>query len=129
VSRQVEEWRGATDDTAIPMRVKLRVFERHGGICHLSRRKIAAGEPWDCDHVKALINGGENRETNLAPALKAPHKAKTAADVAEKAKTAKIRAKHLGLWPKSKGFGDRSRKFNGEISPTKRAARAEQGGR
>ena len=124
MSREVPEWIGATDDTAIPMRVKLRVFERHGGVCHLSGRKIAAGEPWDCDHVKALINGGENRESNLAPALKAPHKAKTALDVAEKAKINRKRAKHLGIWPKGRGFGDCSRKFDGTISPTRRASRS-----
>lgn len=95
--RKRPEWIGATPDAAIPPRVKLRVFERHGGVCHISGRKIAAGERWECDHVVALANGGENRESNLAPALYKPHKAKTAADVAEKAKTARVRSKHLGI--------------------------------
>ena len=105
MSRTVEEWIGKTDDTPIPPRVKLRVFELHGGVCHLSGRKIRAGEPWDCDHVKALINGGENRESNLAPALRDKHRLKTAEDVAEKAVVARKRTKHLGIarpkyrWP------------------------------
>ena len=126
MSRSVPEWIGATPDTAIPMRVKLRIFERHGGVCHLSGRKIAAGEAWDCDHVKALINGGENRESNLAPALKAPHRAKTKADVAEKSRIARKRAKHLGIWPKGRGFGNLTRKMDGSVSP-KRSSRSGRG--
>jgi hypothetical protein len=82
--------------------VKLRVFERHGGVCHISKRKITPADQWDCDHVLALINGGENRETNLAPALRDKHREKTAADVAIKSRAARRQAKHLGLKPKSR---------------------------
>ena len=101
MSREVPEWIGATPDTPIPPRVKLRVFERYGGVCHISGRKITAGEPWDCDHVQAIINGGKNRESNLAPALRDKHRAKTAHDVALKSRTAKRRAAHLGVKPRS----------------------------
>lgn len=101
-ARAVPEWVGATPDSPVPMRVKVRVFERFGGYCHRSKVKIHVGDQWDVDHVLALINGGENRESNLAPILKGAHKAKTAEDVAIKAKTARIRAKHLGVWPRSK---------------------------
>jgi hypothetical protein len=61
-----------------------------------------AGEPWDLDHVVALINGGENRESNLAPALRDKHRQKTREDVREKAKVAAIRQKHLGVRPRPK---------------------------
>ena len=98
--RTVPEWIGATPDTPIPPRVRLRVFEAHGGVCYLSKRKIRAGEKWQCDHVIALTNGGENRERNLAPALEQPHREKTRDDVREKAKVARIRAKHLGIFAK-----------------------------
>lgn len=101
MSRALPEWIGATPDTPIPARVRLRVFDAHGGVCHLTGRKIQAGEAWDCDHVVALINGGENRESNLAPALREAHRAKTREDVAVKAKVASVRKKHLGLKPKS----------------------------
>lgn len=100
--RSVPEWIGATPDTPVPPRVKLRVFERHGGRCHISGRKIMAGDVWECDHVKAIRNGGENRETNLAPALKDKHREKTDEDVDERVRIDRIRAKHLGTWPKSK---------------------------
>lgn len=102
MSRSVEEWIGKTDDAAIPPRVRVRVFDRNGGVCHLSGRRIRAGEAWDCDHIVALANGGLHRESNLAPALKAPHREKTKADVAEKSRVYRVRAKHLGLAPKSR---------------------------
>lgn len=118
MSRAVPEWIGATPDTPVPPRVKLRVFEAYEGRCYLSGVKIRPGDKWELEHVIALINGGENRERNLAPALKGPHAIKTKADVKIKAKTAKVRQKHLGIrsakpsrWPpkgsqkiKSRGF-------------------------
>lgn len=95
--RTVKEWIGATPDSRIPPRVRVRVFEKFGGVCQLSKRKIRAGDPWDCDHIIALINGGEHRESNLQPALAAPHREKTADDVGEKSKVANMRKKHLGI--------------------------------
>jgi 5-methylcytosine-specific restriction endonuclease McrA len=121
-ARSVPEWIGATPDTAIPPRVRLRVFEAHGGVCHISGRKIRAGEKWEADHVIALINGGENREANLAPALSDKHKAKTAADVRQKADVARKRQKHLGIKTESgrklqsRGFDKtRRKKLNGTV--------------
>lgn len=97
MTRSTAEWIGRTDDSRPPPRVRLRVFEAHGGRCHISGRKIEAGDAWDLDHIVALVNGGENRETNLAPALKDKHREKTARDVAQKAKDRSVRAKHLGI--------------------------------
>jgi 5-methylcytosine-specific restriction protein A len=97
MTRSTPEWCGKSDDSAIPPRVRLRVFEKHNGICHLSGRKIGAGEPWDCDHVIALVNGGSHRESNLAPALRDKHREKTKADVAEKSAVYQKRLTHLGL--------------------------------
>jgi 5-methylcytosine-specific restriction endonuclease McrA len=104
MSRELPEWIGKNDDSVPPPRVKLRVFERHAGRCHISGRLIRAGEAWQVDHVIAIINGGQNRESNMAPALTAPHKAKTAEDVAEKATVYRVRAKHLGILPKRKSI-------------------------
>src|SRR6185312_2077346 len=95
--RSVPEWIADHDDQSVPKRVRLRIFERHHGICHLSARLIRAGEPWDLDHIVALANGGEHRESNLAPALREKHREKTRADVAEKATLARKRAKHIGI--------------------------------
>lgn len=113
MSRTTEEWIGKTDDARIPPRVRLRVFERHSGICHISGRRIQAGEAWECDHFIALINGGEHRESNLRPALVVPHKEKTKVDVAEKARIARKRKKYLGI--KKPRTMTRWRRFNGSI--------------
>jgi 5-methylcytosine-specific restriction enzyme A len=101
--RQTDEWVGSSPDAAIPKRVKLRVLLAYGGKCHRTGHKFRPGDRIEYDHVKALCNGGENRESNLAPILGGkPHQAKTAADVAERVKIDRLRAKHLGLWPEPK---------------------------
>jgi 5-methylcytosine-specific restriction enzyme A len=110
MTRSLDLWVGKTDDAAIPPRVRLRVFEKFGGVCQISKRKIRAGEPWQLDHIVALCNGGRHAEDNLQPVLAKPHKEKTASDVALKSKVARTREKHLGIkaskhrWPK-RSFG------------------------
>ncbi len=103
--RKNKEWIGKTDDTQPPPRVRLRVFDNYNGICQLSHRKIQAGEKWHLHHIKELIAGGENRESNLVPALVAPHKIETKKQMAVKKKVNGTRKKHLGItknkpWPK-----------------------------
>ena len=111
--RTVEEWIGATDDQAIPARVKIRVFDAFGGRCAVCSLQIAGKLRPAYDHFIALINGGQNRETNLQLLCVPCHAFKTKADVAEKSITARKRAKHLGL---KKPRTIRSwRKFNGQI--------------
>ena len=95
--RAVSEWIGRTDDSKPPPKVRLRIFDREGGICHECKRKIEAGERWEADHRPALINGGENRESKIFPVHDKCHKKRTAQDVAEKSKVAKIRQKHAGI--------------------------------
>lgn len=96
--RTVKEWIGKTDDTPAPPRVRLRVHDRDGGICQCGcGRKIMPGEKWDTDHRTAIINGGENRESNLQTLLAEHHKVKTRADTREKSRVRRKRAKHLGI--------------------------------
>lgn len=111
MSREVPEWIGKTPDTPAPPRVRLRVFERYNGICYLSGRKIMPGDKWQLEHPLAIINGGENRESNLAPALVEPHKVKTAEDMAQKSKDYRVRAKHNGIKKPSRFPGSRDSKF------------------
>jgi 5-methylcytosine-specific restriction endonuclease McrA len=94
---KLKEWIGKSDNHVPPATVRQRVFDRDAGKCHLCGHVIKVpGETWDLDHVVALINGGENRESNLAPAHKHCHVAKTARDVGEKSKVAAVRQKHTG---------------------------------
>lgn len=116
MTRATDEWIGKTDDEAVPPRVRLRIFDKYNGTCYLSKRKIFLSDKWDLDHVIALANGGEHRESNLAPALVAAHKVKTKADVAEKAKVARVRKKHLGIKTKRRTIP--GRKFDGTPIPS-----------
>lgn len=101
--RSVKEWVGKTPDSKVPASVQARVFDTHGGICHISGRKISAGEEWHLEHVIPLFLGGENRESNMRPALVDKHKTKTAAEMKVKAKTDAVKKKHLGITkPKGK---------------------------
>lgn len=95
--RTVDEWIGKTPDTAVPGRVRARVFSRFGGVCQLTGRKIMPGDAWDLDHTKPLHMGGENREANLQPVLREAHRNKTASEAPARAKTDRVRAKHLGI--------------------------------
>lgn len=100
--RSIPEWIGKTPDSKVPDEVKARVFLRHHGICHISKRPIRVGEAWQLEHVKPLSMGGENRESNLAPALVEPHKEKSGEEADAREKADRIKRKHLGLWPKAK---------------------------
>jgi 5-methylcytosine-specific restriction protein A len=103
MTRSVPEWIGATPNTPAPPRVRLRVWDRDNGRCQCGcGRAILAGESWQTDHRKAIVNGGENRENNLCTLLTEHHKIKTDADVAEKAKVYALRMAHLGFRTTSK---------------------------
>lgn len=106
MARSVPEWIGKTADSAIPDRVKLRIWEREEGRCYLTSAKIRPGDKYDFEHVIAIAlwtgEGHGNRESNIRLALKAPHKIKSAQDRAQQAKSDRIRKKHLGIRPPSK---------------------------
>jgi 5-methylcytosine-specific restriction protein A len=95
MARTAPEWRGKTDDTMPPPRVRLRIYDRAGGVCHICKLPIKPGETWHADHVKALIEGGENRETNIAPTHAHCNLAKANGEKARKAKVARTRKKHI----------------------------------
>ncbi len=111
--RRLPEWIGKTPDTPVPARVRLRVFDRFGERCHWSGRVInPAVDAWAVDHVLALCNGGENRESNLAPILASEHPDKTRHDVKQKSRDARVRKKHLGLQhPRQPMAGSRKSKW------------------
>lgn len=97
VVRTVTEWIATHDDQAIPPRVKVRVFIKYNGRCPKCTRYLPPGK-WACDHIVALINGGQHRERNLQPLCNSPcHSQKTKQDVAEKSRTARIRKRSAGI--------------------------------
>ncbi len=100
--RSLPEWIGATPDSAVPRAVKMRVWERCGGRCAITGLKIHLGEPHEFDHIIPLALGGRHAESNLQLVSKDAHKTKTASDVGAIRKADRVRAKHLGLFPKPK---------------------------
>jgi hypothetical protein len=100
----------------------VRIYDRAQGVCHICKLPIKPNETWHADHVKALIEGGENREGNLAPAHAHCNLAKADEEKARKSKVAKTRKKHLGITrPKQsipgRGFA-RSEKPAKQAKPT-----------
>ena len=117
MSRDRPEWIGKTDDAAIPRLVKLRIWEREGGKCYLTGRKIMPGDTYEFEHRIALSCGGSHRESNIFLALTEAHKEKTASDLDTSAKIKRIHAKHNGYWPAPK------RKLQGRGFPKREESR------
>ena len=97
MSRAVPAWVGKTDDSAVPRRVRLRVWDREEGKCHRCRRQIPADDAWIIEHRLAIILGGANSEQNLCLSCSWCKPMKDAEDIAAKTKTAAVRSKHLGI--------------------------------
>lgn len=109
--RETPEWIGKSPDQAIPKHVRLRIFDRYGGKCAITGKKLAAGE-FDFDHIKRLRDGGEHRESNLQPVYRPAHRVKSGKEASDGARADRIRAKHLGLHrPKS------GRKIAAHVNP------------
>lgn len=117
--RAQPEWIGKTDDTAIPPRVRLRIFMQHSGDCAKCGRRLVPGH-WACDHIVALVNGGQHREKNLQALCISPcHSSKTVLDVREKSKVYRAAAKDAGIRKPSR---IRSRGFE-KAAPQRSASR------
>lgn len=104
MSRAVKEWVGKTPDTPIPERVKLRLMREHNYKDYITGLPLIPGQI-DFDHIVALCNGGENRESNLAPVNRKAHKEKTKQDVKIRAKTDSMAKSHFLGKPKRKSNG------------------------
>jgi 5-methylcytosine-specific restriction enzyme A len=95
--RSVAEWIGKTPDSRPPPHVLLRIFDRYKGKCHISGAPIGVKDKWQAEHIKRVEDGGENRESNLAPALIEPHKLKTKEETKRGKKADRARMKHVGV--------------------------------
>lgn len=82
---------------------RIRIFDAHGGRCHMCGAKIQVGDKWEVSHVTPLAMGGADDEANMAPAHYRCHRDHTAkVDVPWIAKTIRQRAAHIGAKPKAK---------------------------
>ena len=104
MARRRPEWIAETPDRAIPARVLDRICKRHDDRCQGScGQKFGGKLRAQADHIVALINGGENRESNIQPLCQFCHQLKTKIDVKEKARTYRKRKHILGI-KKPTGF-------------------------
>lgn len=113
-ARAVSEWVGRDPDTPIPLRVKLRICARQNGLCASCNRAFDATLRPEFDHNPALINGGANRESLINAICRPCHRLRTNTDVAEKSRTNRIKAKHLGLVKSKRPFPQRRDPWNKE---------------
>ena len=97
VGRSTEEWIGKTADEPFPPRVRLRILHRYMDRCARCGREVRPGTHFTCDHIIAIINGGQNRETNGQPLCDWCNAAKNASDVTDKRKVANVSKKAYGL--------------------------------
>jgi len=121
MARAREEWIGKTDDHRAPKKVRDRLRDDHPN-CYLCGNLFVDGDRVALDHVKALINGGENRESNLRPVHIKCHAEKTRADVAEKVRVAAKRQAARGIAPHVKKL--EGRQFDQSPKQAKNQARA-----
>jgi 5-methylcytosine-specific restriction protein A len=92
---KLKEWVGKSAEAMPGQTVLLRLYAKQNGICacgcgqvmNLNRDKV------DCDHIVALIDGGENRENNLQLLLHACHKAKTSAEASARSEERRHKSK------------------------------------
>lgn len=98
--RSVVEWRGKTPDTwPPPPHVLLRILRLHDHTCYITKVKIPPGVTPEFDHIVELEDGGENRESNIAPVLPAAHKVKSADARKRRAKADAAAKKAAGIKP------------------------------
>lgn len=111
MTRSTAEWIASHDDAHIPARVKVRVFNHAGGRCAACTLPIRGSLLPAYDHIIALVNGGQHRESNLQLLCVPCHQIKTGADVAEKSRVYRKRLKHIGIKKRSTFACSRTSKF------------------
>lgn len=118
--RPVKEWIGRRPESMPGQLVLLRLYAKQNGLCacgcgivmNLNRDQV------DCDHRLALIDGGENRESNLQLMLRKHHRAKTSTENTQRAEGRRHQAKAFAK-PKTSMRGQGFRK----AEPQRRATR------
>lgn len=78
---------------------RVKLFDEHKGECCLCNLPIRAerGERFIVEHIKPLWLGGADDLSNMAPAHERCAIAKTTREAPIKAKSDRVRARHLGI--------------------------------
>ncbi len=100
--REIAEWVGKSDDSAIPAKVQLRVFEAFNRRCFLCGNLIRPGDGLDIHHKTPLIDGGRHAESNLVPVHRKCHRLQTAREAQDRAERRSTVKSHYGIRPPSR---------------------------
>jgi 5-methylcytosine-specific restriction endonuclease McrA len=87
-----------------PQTVFDRLWDRQEGKDAITGLPFTASDQVVRDHIVPLIDGGENRESNLQLIALKTHKLKTAREAMERAKVRSVRGKHRGYKRKPSAF-------------------------
>lgn len=81
-----------------------RILDASGHRCHICKGRITRGQAWEIEHVIPWALTRDDSDENLRPAHKKCHAIKTHRhDRPAISKAERMRAKHLGTWPKPAG--------------------------
>lgn len=94
MARTVPEWIGRNHNSMPTKAVFDRLWAKQGGKDAITGLPFAPGDKICRDHTIPLIDGGENRESNLQLITEKTHKLKTAREAMERAKTRSVQHKH-----------------------------------
>lgn len=77
--------------------LRAKVWLKDKGVCYRCKRPVAVGEKWDCEHKKALADGGTNDIENLFVCHRVCHTEKSAEDAKARVKPRRLYKKHNGI--------------------------------
>lgn len=130
--RSTKEWIGRRPESMPSIHVRLRIYSRQNGLCACGCRRVMNldRDKIDCDHILALRDGGENRETNLQLLLHEHHQAKTTAENIARGEERRHKAKAFTTASKSKwgsrGFAPSRPQHRATTPLTKRVGHFEE---
>ena len=121
-ARAVPEWIGRTPEAMPGIHVLLRLHVKQGGKCacpdECGQVMDFDRDEIDCDHIVALKDHGENRETNLQLLRRKCHRTKTAAENIARADANRHKAKALTSRKKSSFKTNRDGPFKMKMDGT-----------
>lgn len=106
-ARAVPEWIGKRPESMPGQLVLLRLYAKQNGLCACGCGRVMNFERdvIDCDHKVPLIDGGENRETNLQLMLHEHHQVKTSGENIARGEERRHKSKAFSALRKSKMSG------------------------
>lgn len=120
-ARAVPEWIGKRPESMPGQIVLLRLYAKQNGLCACGCGRVMNFERdvIDCDHKVALIDDGENRESNLQLMLQEHHRGKTRDENIARGEERRHKAKAFASLRKPKLTGPGFRK----AAPQRRASK------